>query len=91
MKLSQINERILKKHPDLTKKEIKSIVSGVLSARAQKIRGAYILDFYVPFLGNIRTHRAKKTRRYIKNKVKDKKRKREQKRIKDFKKENLLW
>lgn len=86
-----IPQKLLDKHPDLTKKEIEIIAKMILSSRADKIRRAYILSFYVTFLGRFRTHLSKKVRRYNKNKIRDKKRKRELQLIKQTSKEYLLW
>jgi len=86
-----IPQKLLDLHPDLTKKEIKMIASMILASRADKIRRAYILDFTVMCLGRFRTHRAKKVKRYKKNKVKDKKRKKQQQLIKESTINYLLW
>ena len=86
-----IPQKLLDKHPDLTKKEIEIIAKMILSSRADKIRRAYILSFYVTFLGRFRTHLSKKVRRYNKNKIRDKKRKRVKQIEKLMSKENLLF
>lgn len=91
MKLRDIPQKLSNKHPDLTKKEIKMIVSMILSSRADKIRRGYILDFTVTYLGRFRTHKSKKVKRYNKNKIKDKKRKRIAALKKEFEVKNLLW
>lgn len=87
----KIPQKLLDKHPNLTKKEIKIIAGMILTNRADKLRRAYIVDFYVTYIGRFRTHGLKKVRRYNKNKLKDKKRKRVKQIEKQFKKENLLW
>ena len=86
-----IPQKLLDKHPDLTKKEIKIIANMILASRADKIRRAYILSFYVTFLGRFRTHLSKKVRRYNKNKISDKKRKRILQKEKLMSKEKLLF
>jgi len=86
-----IPQKLLDKHPDLTKKEIRMIASMILASRADKIRRAYILNFTVLGLGNFRSHASKKVRRYNKNKIKDRKRKRELQSIKENSKIYLLW
>lgn len=87
----QIPQKLLDKHPDLTKKEIKTIANMILASRADKIRRAYILSFNVTFLGRFRTRMSKKVRRYNKNKKKDRDRKRVLQLEKSMKKENILW
>lgn len=84
-------QKLLDKHPDLTKKEIKTISNMILASRADKIRRAYILSFSVTYLGRFRTRMSKKVRRYNKNKKKDRDRKRELQLKKSMKKENILW
>lgn len=84
-------DKLLAKHPDLTKKEIKIITSMILAARASKLKGAYIVKFTVPYLGVFRSHGSKKVRRYNKNKVRDRKRKKVELLKKSLTKEKLLW
>lgn len=86
-----IPQKLLDKHPELTKKEIRMVASMILASRADKIRRAYILNFTILGLGKTRTHLAKKVRRYNKNKKKDRIRKRELQLIKETKTEYLLW
>lgn len=86
-----IPQKLLDKHPDLTKKEIKTIANMILASRADKIRRAYILSFSVTFLGRFRTRLSKKVRRYNKNKKKDRNRKRELQQEKLMTKESLLF
>jgi len=86
-----IPQKLLDKHPDLTKKEIKIIANMILASRADKIRRAYIVRFTVTYLGTFRSHLAKKVRRYNKNKISDKKRKRVLQKEKLMSKDKLLW
>ena len=86
-----IPQKLLDKHPTLTKKEIKIIANMILASRADKIRRAYIVDFRVTYLGVFRSHKNKKVRRYNKNKVKDRIRKRKLRDIKEQTKEYLLF
>lgn len=87
----KLRKELLDKHPDLTKKDIKLIATVILGVRADKIRRGYILDFFVPSIGQFRTYRTKKVKRYNKNKVKDRKRKREQQFKKEMSKVYLLY
>ena len=86
-----ILQKLLDKHPDLNKKEIKIIANMILASRADKLRRAYIVNFYLTFVGKFRTHASKKNRRYNKNKVKDRIRKRKLRDIKEQSKEYLLF
>lgn len=84
-------QKLLNKYPDLNAKQIKMIANMVLAARAGKLRGAYIVRFSVPYLGLFRSHASKKVRRYNKNKVKDRKRKKIESKNKSLTKEKLLF
>ncbi len=87
----KLSQKLLDRHPDLTKLEIGIIVKMILASRADKIRRAYILKFTVMFLGQFRSHGSKKVKRYNRNKLKDRIRKRELQNIKENSREYLLW
>ena len=84
-------EALLFKHPNLSDKHLKLIRSSILFARGRKLRGSWILDFIIPHLGRFKTHGGRIKSWSNKNKVIDRKRKKELTRQKQFTKENLLW
>jgi hypothetical protein len=87
----KIPQKLLDKHPDLTKKEIMAIVRTILIKRSNKVSRAYILDFKVPGLGRFRTHANKVVKRKNKTMSADRKRKRELQKKIELTKERLLW
>lgn len=86
-----IPQKLLDKHPDLTKNEIKLIARTIIIGRADKIRNAYIVNFTVLGMGKFRSHARKKNRRWKKGLTKDRKRKRELTIKKQMSRESLLF
>lgn len=84
-------QELLDKHPDLTWKEIKSIVAEYLKRYGFKVRNSYIVDFTIPQIGRFHSHGNRVVRRVGKYRLADKKRKKEKQRKKEFSKEHLLW
>lgn len=88
MKLSQ---RLLDKHPELSKREINLIARTIIISRADRLRTSYIVNICVPNLGRFRSHASKKVRRRTKTLSADRKRKRVLQKQKELTKEYLLW
>jgi hypothetical protein len=84
-------QKLLDKHPDLTKNEIRAIAKIILNSRANRLRMAYIVDITIPYLGRFKSHGNKTVRRRKKTLASDRKRKREKQLIKQTSKEYLLW
>lgn len=78
-------------NPDLTLKEIRTIINVVLNSRKNRMRQAHIFDVKLPGLGRVRSN-GNKVHKYSKKTLKrDRKRKAKENQQKEFLKENLLW
>jgi len=91
MRYSKFPQKLLDKHPDLTKNQIKAIAKVVLNSRSNRTRVAYILDFTIPYLGRFWTRSNKTVRRKRKALSADRKRKKLIQIEKQMSKEKLLW
>ena len=61
----QIPDTLLKKYPNLSKNELRSIIAMVLRYKSYKLKTSILVDFKVPHLGRIKTHGNKKNKKYL--------------------------
>lgn len=91
MRVVEITDNLLKKFPDKSRRELRFIAQGIVKSINKKLRGAYIIKFTVPGLGEFRTH-GKRIKKNRKQRItKSRKLKREVYKQERFKKENILW
>ena len=87
----QIPTKLLLLNPDLNEKELRCIIRVILNSKSMKLRTSHILNFTVPHLGRFKTHGGKKVKRYKKDLVKDRKKKKNKYDKLLMTKERLLW
>lgn len=87
----KIPPKLLLLFPTMTENELRTIIKAVLNRKSMKLRTSHIVSFNVPNLGKFKSHGNKKVKRYRKDLLKDRKKKR----IKYDKllmtKQKLLW
>lgn len=87
----KIPPEILTLNPNLTLKEIRTIINVILNSRKNRMRQAHIFDVKLPALGRVRSNRNKIHKHIKKTLVRDRKRKTKENQQKEFLKEKLLW
>lgn len=84
----EISNELLKKHPYLTKNEIRTIIKTVWNHKSTKLKSGHIIDFTIPHFGRIKSHGNKKKKKYL---ALDRRHKRRQYVKKLMSKEKLLF
>lgn len=78
-------------NPDLSYKEIQTIIRTVINHKTSKLKASHIVNFYIPHIGRVKSHGNKKVRRYRPYLAKDKKKKKKVYQKLLLTKEKLLW
>lgn len=81
----KIPHKLLLLFPTLSENELRTVIKTVLKRKDMKLRTSHIVDFNVPYLGKFKSHGNKKVKRYQRQLIKD----REKKRIKYYKLKQL--
>lgn len=87
----KIPTELLTLNPNLTLKEIRTIINVVLNSRKNRMRQAHIFDVKLPALGRVRSNRNKVHKHRKKTLKRDVKRKAKENQQKELTKERLLW
>ena len=87
----QIPQELLKRHPNRTLHEIRTIISVIINSKSNVIRQANIFKLRIPHLGVLKSHGNKK-HKYSKSLMsKDRKRKSKQNFKKEINSEKILF
>lgn len=84
----EISDKLLKKHPYLTKNEIRTIIKTIWNHKSIKLKSGHVVNFTMPHFGNIKSHGNKKKKKYL---ALDRRHKRKQYLKKSMTKEKLLF
>lgn len=87
----KIPQQLLLLHPNLSKKELRSVIRVILAAKKNKLSKSQVFKIVVPNIGTFRSHSLRKKKGTNKNRTRDRKKKIKKQRIKELDPNNLLF
>ena len=61
--------------PNHTENELRTVIRTIWNRKSMKLRTSHIVDFNVPYLGKFKSHGNKKVKRYQRQLIKDREKK----------------
>lgn len=71
----KVPPKLLLLFPTLSENELRTMIRTVLKRKDMKLRTSHIVDFNVPYLGKFKSHGNKKVKRYQRQLIKDREKK----------------
>jgi len=87
----KIPQQLLLLHPNLSKKELRSVIRAILAAKKNKLSKSQVFKIVVPNIGTFRSHSLRKKKGTNKSRTRDRKKKIKKQRIKELDPNNLLF
>lgn len=87
----RIPDELLILHPDMDKRQLRTIIKAFATIRKNRLRNSQVFTMKVPHIGIIRSHGNKRKSGKNRRMSKDRKRKQNKYRQEEFKKEKLLF